>query len=126
MLDAPSVAYIDPASGGSSGIYLAELFTQLGIADAIRRKVVLVPGGLAASRVDDGEAALALQQISELLVVGGVTLVGPLPPAIQNYTVYAAAIPVSARRPAAGRTLLTLLRSEAAVQALTAHGLEPP
>jgi molybdate transport system substrate-binding protein len=126
LLDAPSVAYIDPASGGSSGIYLAKLFAQMGIADAIQRKLVLVPGGLAASRVNDGEAALALQQISELRVVSGVTLVGPLPPPIQNYTVYAAAIPVSASRPAAGRTLLTLLRSEAAVQALNAHGLESP
>jgi molybdate transport system substrate-binding protein len=126
LLDAPSVAYIDPASGGSSGIYLARLFTQLGVADAIQRKAVLVPGGLAASRVSDGEAALALQQTSELLVVSGVTVIGPLPAAIQHYTTYAAGIPTSARRPAAGRTLLTLLRGEAAVRALTAHGLDSP
>ena len=59
LLAAPSIAYIDPASGGSSGIYLASLFQRMGIADEIRKKAVLVPGGLTASRVDNGEAALA-------------------------------------------------------------------
>jgi molybdate transport system substrate-binding protein len=126
LLAAPSIAYIDPASGGTSGVYLAKLFAQLGVADVIQRKAVLVPGGLVASRVDDGEAALGLQQTSELRVVGGVTFVGPLPEAIQNYTVYAAGIPTAAPRPAAARALLTLLRSEAAVPVLTAHGLDSP
>ena len=126
MLAVPSFAYIDPASGGSSGIYLAKLFERLGIADAIRSKAVLVPGGLVASRVDNGEAALGLQQISELRVVSGVTLVGPLPPDIQNYTIYAAGIPTTARRPEAGRALLARLRGEAAGSILTARGLEFP
>jgi molybdate transport system substrate-binding protein len=126
MLAAPSFAYIDPASGGSSGIYLAKLFDRLGIAEELRRKAVLVPGGLVGSRVNDGEAALGLQQMSELRAVHGVTVVGPLPAEIQNYTVYAAGIPTAARRPAAARLLLEQLRGEAAVKALTLRGLELP
>jgi molybdate transport system substrate-binding protein len=126
MLATPSFAYIDPASGGSSGVYLAKLFDRLGIAAAIKSKAVLVPGGLVASRVDDGEAELGLQQISELREVRGLTFVGPLPAEIQNYTVYAAAIPTAARRPKAGRALLTFLKSEAASRALAARGLEQP
>jgi molybdate transport system substrate-binding protein len=126
LLAAPSIAYIDPASGGSSGIYLSKLFERLGIADALMKKTVLVPGGLAASRVDDGEASLALQQISELHAVSGVTFVGPLPEEIQNYTVYAGGIPTSARRPAAGRALLAFLRGENAATAVAARGLEQP
>jgi molybdate transport system substrate-binding protein len=126
MLAAPSFAYTDPESGDLNAVWLAKLFDRLGIADAIRRNAVLVPGGLTASRVDDGEATLALQQISELHAVSGVAIVGPLPEEIQRYTVYAAAIPAAARRPAAGRALLAYLRSEAAVPALTARGFEHP
>jgi len=126
LLAAPSIAYIDPASGGSSGIYLAKLFDQLGIAAQLKAKTVLVPGGLVASRVDNGEAALGLQQISELKVVRGVTLVGPLPEAIQTYTVYAAGIPKAARRPAAGKALLAWLRSDTGTKAMLARGLSAP
>jgi molybdate transport system substrate-binding protein len=126
VLAARSIAYIDPASGGSSGIYLAGLFQRLDIADAVRRKAVLVPGGLAASRVDNGEATMALQQISELRLVRGVRYVGPLPPEIQNYTEYAAAVPVSTRHPAAGRALLAWLLGPEGQRALAVRGLEKP
>lgn len=126
MLDAPSVAYIDPASGGSSGIYIAKLFERLGIADAMKKKTILVPGGLVGSRISDGEAAVGLQQISELRSVKGVTVVGPLPAELQNYTVYGAAIPASAQRPAAGKALLAWLRSGEGNKALAARGLEQP
>ena len=126
LLAVPSVAYVDPAAGASSGIYLAKLFDRMGIGDAIRRKTVLVPGGLVGSRVANGEVALGLQQISELRAVSGVTFVGPLPAELQNYTIYAAAIPASAQSPAAGRALLAQLRSESAEQALKASGLEHP
>src|SRR5919205_1740046 len=85
LLQARSVAYIDPAAGGSSGISLDRLRTRLGIADAIKPKAVLVPGGLVAERVANGEAEIGVHQISEILAVKGVSLVGPLPPAIQDY-----------------------------------------
>ena len=86
------MAYIDPTSGGYSGIYLDGLFQRLAIADSVRSKAVLVPGGLVAERLVTGEADLAIHQISEILPVAGVTVVGPLAEAIQNYTTYAGAV----------------------------------
>ncbi len=126
MLQAQSIAYIDPESGAPDGVYIAKLFDRLGIAEAIQRKAVLVPGGLTASRVDNGEAAIALQQISQLRAVSGVTMVGPLPPELQKYTVYAGGIPVAMRRSAGAKALLAYLRSPAATPALTARGFEVP
>ncbi|MDB5943568.1 MAG: bacterial extracellular solute-binding family protein [Ramlibacter sp.] len=67
LLAARNVAYIDPAAGGSSGIYLAQLFERMGIAAQIKPKAVLVPGGLVAQRLLTGEADLAVHQISEIL-----------------------------------------------------------
>src|SRR5215467_6772322 len=92
LLAAKSVAYIDPASGGSSGIYVAGLIDKLGIADAIKPKTKLKQGGYVADLIASGEAELGLHQISEILPAKGVTLVGPLPAEIQNYTTYAAAV----------------------------------
>jgi molybdate transport system substrate-binding protein len=126
LLDAPSVAMIDPAAGGSSGIYLAQLFERLGIADAIKPKAVLVPGGLVAERVVKGEAALAVHQISEILAVKGATLVGPLPSEIQNYTIYAGGIGAAAQQPEAAQKLLRLFSSENARRVLRDKGMEPP
>ena len=126
LLDAPSVAYIDPAAGGSSGIYPAQLFERLGIADAIKPKAVLVPGGLVAERLVRGEAALAVHQISEILAVKGATLVGPLPSEIQNFTVYAGGIGAAAQQPEAAQNLLSLLASENARPVLKEKGMEPP
>ena len=126
LLEARSVAYIDPAAGGSSGIYLDRLFARLGIADAIKPKAVLVPGGLVAERVVNGEAEIGVHQISEILAVEGASLVGPLPPEIQNYTVYAAGVSATARQPEAAHALLELLRSDDALHVLTDKGMMPP
>jgi molybdate transport system substrate-binding protein len=64
----------------------------MGMADEVKAKAVLVNGGLVAEKIVTGEADLAIHQISEILPVAGVTLVGPLPEAIQNYTAYAGAV----------------------------------
>jgi len=86
------VAIINPASGGSSGIYLEGLFQRMGLTDDMKAKAVLVNGGLVAEKLISGEADVAIHQISEILPVKGAVLVGPLPEAIQNYTTYAAAL----------------------------------
>ena len=78
LLAAKTVAYIDPASGGSSGIYLTGLFDKLGIAAEIKPKAKLKQGGYVADLIASGEAELGLHQISEILPVKGVKLVGPL------------------------------------------------
>ncbi len=125
LLKARAVAYIDPAAGGSSGIYLSELFEKWGIADRIKPKAVLVPGGLVAERLVDDKADIALHQISEILAVPGATLVGPIPREIQNYTVYAGAIGTGARDANAARALLAALKGPGAEAILKDKGMEP-
>ena len=124
LLNARAVAYIDPQAGGSSGIYLSGLFEKMGIADRIKPKAVLVPGGLVAERLVNDQADIALHQISEILAVPGAQLVGPIPVEIQNYTVYAGALSPTVRDAAATQALLTALKSEAAREAMKKLGLE--
>lgn len=126
MLAARSVAYIDPASGGSSGIYLARLFQTLGIAEAMAPKSVLVKGGLAAKALLDGQADIALQQISEILAVQGVTLAGPLPADIQNETVYAGAIGAASAVPDVAHAFLDAMAGPEARQVMLTKGMAPP
>lgn len=126
MLDAPSVAYIDPLSGGSSGIYLTQLFQRLGISEAIRAKAVLVAGGLVGDRLVKGDAVVGLQQISELMAVKGIRIVGPLPDAIQNYTLYAGGVSSTALHPEAAEKFLNFLQSDVATALLREKGMAPP
>ena len=106
LLAAKSVAYIDPQAGGSSGIYVAGLLVKLGIADAIKPKAVLIHGGAVAEHVANGEAEIGIHQISEILPVKGITLVGPLPKEIQNYTTYAAGLGANAKAAEAAKALI--------------------
>jgi molybdate transport system substrate-binding protein len=126
LLDARSVAYIDPAAGGSSGIYLDRLFEHWGIAPQVRAKAVLVPGGLVATRVVNGQADVAIHQISEILAVPDAVLVGPLPAEIQNYTVYAGALSANAANAMAARELMAALRSAKAAEIFKTKGMEAP
>jgi len=126
LLDARSIAYIDPASGGSSGIYLARLFERLGIADALKPKTKLKQGGLVADLIVSGEAELGIHQMSEMVSVPGITVVGPLPAEIQNYTTYAAGVGTTAQSPAAAAALIAWLRRPAMAPVLQARGMVPP
>ncbi|HEX7891914.1 MAG TPA: substrate-binding domain-containing protein [Ramlibacter sp.] len=126
VVQAKSVAYIDPAAGGSSGIYLDRLFERWGIAPQVRAKAVLVPGGLVAMRVVDGQADVAIHQISEILAVPEAVLVGPLPAEIQNYTVYAGAVAAQSANAAAARQLFDALRSPATAGILQSKGMQAP
>jgi molybdate transport system substrate-binding protein len=125
LLAAKSVAYIDPAAGGSSGIYVARMLRELGIADAVNAKAKLIPGGAVAAHVANGEAELGLHQISEILPVKGAVLVGPLPAALQNYTVYAAGVASAARDRAAAQALIARLAGPETAVVLKAKGMEP-
>ncbi len=126
LLAARAVAYIDPAAGGSSGIYLTQLFEKMGVADRIKAKAVLVPGGLVAQRLVNDQADIAIHQISEILAVPGATLVGPIPAEIQNYTVYAGGVSAGARDAAAAKALLNALATPAARLYMREKGLEAP
>jgi molybdate transport system substrate-binding protein len=125
LLDARAVAYVDPASGGSSGVYLAGLFQRMGIAEQIATKASLAFGGLVAPRLLTGEADIALHQISEILVVPNVTLVGPLPEQIQNYTEYAGGVAASSAHLAAAQAFMKLLASPQADDTMRIKGMVP-
>jgi molybdate transport system substrate-binding protein len=126
LLGARAVAYIDPAAGGSSGIYLSTLFERMNIADQVRRKAVLVPGGLVAQKLVDGQADIALQQISELFGVPGVAVLGPIPEEIQHFTTYVAAVGAASADKAAARALIEQLRSEPARRLAAERGMKAP
>jgi molybdate transport system substrate-binding protein len=125
LLAAKSVAYIDPAAGGSSGIYVAGLLDKLGVAAEVKPKAKLIPGGAVAEHIARGEAELGIHQISEILPVKGVTLVGPLPADIQNYTVYAAGLGAHGKESEAAKALLKTLSGPAAADVLKSKGMEP-
>ena len=125
LLAAKGVAYIDPVSGGSSGIYVSGLLDKLGIGPEIKAKAVLVPGGYAAERVAKGEAELAIHQISEILPVKGVVLAGPLPPEIQNYTIYSAGIASDTKQKPSAQALIELIGSKDGAAATKSKGMEP-
>jgi molybdate transport system substrate-binding protein len=124
LLAAKSIAYIDPASGGSSGIYVAGLLDKLGIADQLKTRTRLKHGGHVADLIVSGEAELGIHQISEIVPVKDVALVGPLPAEIQNYTVYAAGLGAHARDSAAARALIRALTGAGAAGALRSRGME--
>lgn len=126
LRDAKSVAYIDPASGGTSGIYVAKLLEQLGIADAIKPKTKLKKGGYVAELIASGEAELGIHQISEILPVAGVSLVGPLPAEIQSYTIYSAGVSPSAKQPEAAKALAQWLLGPATTAVLATKGMDRP
>lgn len=121
LLAAESIAF----SASASGRYLStELFPRLGIAEQIEGKSKQISSERVGTVVARGEAEIGFQQISELLPIPGVDFVGPLPPELQKTTVFAAGIPVNARRPEAAREVLRFLMTSAA-PAIARSGMEP-
>jgi molybdate transport system substrate-binding protein len=125
VLDAKSISFIDPASGGSSGIYVEKLLDRLGISDQVKPKEKLKQGGYVADYVESGEAELGIQQISEILPHAGVALVGPLPKEIQNYTVYSAGIGTGTQNSDAAKALIASLVGPSAQALFKSKGMEP-
>ena len=125
LLAAKSVAYIDPASGGSSGIYVDKLLERLGIADQVRPKAKLKKGGYVADLIVSGEAELGVHQISEIVPVKGAVLVGPLPKEIQNTTTYTAGLSAAAQNKDAAQALIKTFSGPAAASVFKAKGMEP-
>jgi molybdate transport system substrate-binding protein len=126
LLAARSIGYVDPASGGSSGIYLAKLFEKMGIAQQLKPKTVLVKGGVVAEKVASGEAEIGMQQASELLSVPGAVFVGPIPLELQNYTIYSGAVSAASGNRAAADALLLALADPKNLPILKKKGLDEP
>lgn len=122
LLDAPSIAY----SASASGVYFStEMVQRLGIADEVLPKSKRILSERVGTVVARGEAELGLQQLSELLPIKGIDLLGPVPAELQRVTVFSAGIAAGAREPEAGRELIRFLASPAAAEAVQATGLDP-
>ena len=122
LLDAASIAYSDSASG----VYIStEMFQRLGIADQVKAKAHMIPAEPVAGVVARGEAELGFQQVSELLPVAGVDLVGTLPPELQKITTFSAGVVTGSSAPDAAGALLRFLASPAATDAIVRSGLAP-
>ncbi len=125
LLAAKSVVYIDPARG-TSGKHFAGVLQGLGIADQVNAKATLGSGGEVVEPVGRGEIELGVHQITAILVVPGVKLVGPLPPALQKWTTYTAVMMPGAKSPEAARSLVAVLTSSEARAAFAAKGFAAP
>lgn len=122
LLAAKSVVYINPKTG-TSGKYVEEMFSKLGIFENMKNKATLIDSGYAVEPVGRGEVELGIHQISEILPVKGVKLVGPLPAQFQRYTVYTA-VPLNDRKSV--KDLVSHLTSPQARERLPAAGYTSP
>ena len=122
MTGARSVAY---SRGGQSGVHFAPLLQRLGIADAVNAKATIIPAGFTAERLVTGEADIAIQQLSELAVVPGIEIVGPLPEGAQKVTTFAAAVMAGSAHAEAAERFVASLTTEAAFAAYDATRLDP-
>jgi molybdate transport system substrate-binding protein len=122
LLAAKSIAY----SASASGVYVStELFQRLGIADRVLPKSRRIESERVGAVVARGDAEFGFQQISELLPVPGIEILGPLPSGVQRVSVIAAGIATGAKAQDAGRALVTFLGSRAAAPPIRKSGLEP-
>jgi molybdate transport system substrate-binding protein len=125
LLAAKSIVYADPAKGGASGVYFAHVVDQLGIAEQIKSKTILVPGPQAADVVARGEAEIGVGQASEIVPVSGAQLVGPLPGEFASVTAFAAGIGADTKAPEAAKSFIQFLTGPVAAPVLTSKGFQP-
>lgn len=126
LLKAHSIAFSDPAAGGSSGVYIAKLLVQMGIEQQVESKIKHPPpSGNAGLLVADGEAELAIQQQSEVMSVAGTDVVGPLPAAINDVTTFAAGVGAGSHQAKAALALIEFLHTPQASAVFKTKGLMP-
>jgi len=122
VLQARSLSY----STGPSGVALAQLFARWGIAEQIKDRIVTPPPGVpVGSLVAKGEVELGFQQLSELLPLPGITVLGALPEAIQIVTIFSGGICAVSQQPEAVRELLAAWAAPETAAVKRRHGMEP-
>lgn len=122
VVAATSLAY----STGPSGAHLQRLFERWGLADAVQAKLVQAPPGVPVGRlVAEGRAQLGFQQLSELMFLPGIELLGTLPPAVEFITTFSAALPPAGAQADAVRAMLAFMTSPEAAAVKQHHGMAP-
>lgn len=119
LLNAKSIAY----SSSASGIYIKnELFKKLGIEKEIATKKISESGG---GGIAKGEAEVGFQQVSELKAIKEITLVGPIPDAVQLVTPWAVGISTKAKNPEVAKEFIAFMFSPESTKVIAETGLEP-
>ncbi len=122
VLAAPTLG----CSTGPSGVALARLFERWGIAGQIAPRIVTPPPGTPVAKlVAEGKIALGFQQLSEMIAVPGITIVGALPPAIQIITLFSSGVATTSLHPDAVRALLTAFAAPDTAEIKRRHGMDP-
>jgi molybdate transport system substrate-binding protein len=121
LLEAKSIAYLRVGSG----IYLAGLLERLGIAEAVKSKVIRPESDIVSELVAKGEVELGMVVITQILTTPGVDLVGPLQPEIQSYVTFAGGVTTNSKAPDAAKQLLKFLTGPTALPVIRAQGMEP-
>jgi molybdate transport system substrate-binding protein len=123
MLSARSITYTEKSA---TGVYLTKLFTRLGLAEQIKSKLQLQPGGaMTTPAVAQGKAEIGIVLISDILATPGVDLVGPLPRDLQNEVMQSAGINAKNETPSNSKAFIEYLRSPTAAAAFESKGLQP-
>jgi molybdate transport system substrate-binding protein len=121
VLAAKTISY----STGPSGVALAKLFERWGITEQIANRIVQAPSGVpVGSLVAKGEVELGFQQLSELIHIEGIRIVGPLPPEIQITTTFSAGVCTASTQKVEAGKLLSFMGSPAAAAAKLRQGME--
>ncbi|HET7729115.1 MAG TPA: molybdate ABC transporter substrate-binding protein [Usitatibacter sp.] len=126
LTEVKSLTYMDPSRGTSGKHFDESVLPKLGIRDAVRAKATLGEGGFIAEKVARGEVEIAFHQMTEMIPVAGVTIVGPLPAELQKTTVYSAVLMKSARHPREAQALLDYLVSPEGRKAFLDRGFTAP
>ena len=122
LLAADSITW---AKEGQSGIYFAELLKRIGIAERMKGKIVPASSGVEVGQlVASGKVQLGVILINELMAAPGVEVLGPLPPELQNYTVFHAGVGVGSKDSSAAKALIKFLTTPAAGAVFRAKGQE--
>ena len=122
LLAAKSIGY----SSGTSGAHITELLQRMGIADELKPKLRQAPLGVPVGEmIARGEVEIGFHQMSELLPVAGIDILGPLPADIQQFTIYSAGVSIGAKTPDAAKELVKFLTAPGAVPVIRKKGMEP-
>jgi molybdate transport system substrate-binding protein len=122
LLDVPSLAY---SKAGASGIFFAGLIERLGIATEVNRKATVIPAGFTGELAATGQVAIAIQQVSELMAVPGVDIVGPLPTDINERLSFPGAVFTDAANPALAAAFVAFLQRPEFADTYRRAGLKP-